>query len=108
MFIGHFPQKGPIISGSFAKKDLQLKASYGSTPPCTYVCVESGCRGEIQPSLHRDTLATHLQHAWNTAATHLQHICNTPATPFLHRDFTGRNSAWSSMAMPMHMPVTHM
>jgi len=28
-FIGHFPQKSPIISGSSAKRDLQLVASYG-------------------------------------------------------------------------------
>ena len=33
--IGHFLQKSPIISGSFAKNDLQLKESYGSLPPCT-------------------------------------------------------------------------
>ena len=26
--IGHFPQKSPIIRGSFAKRDVQLKASY--------------------------------------------------------------------------------
>ena len=33
--IGHSPQKNSVISGSFAEINLQLKASYGSSPPCT-------------------------------------------------------------------------
>jgi len=37
---GHFLQKSPIISSSFAKNDLQLKASYGSYDNlCMCVCV---------------------------------------------------------------------
>jgi len=36
VFIGHFPQKSCVISGSFAINDLQLKALFRSSPPCTH------------------------------------------------------------------------
>jgi len=34
--IGHFPQKSPIISSSFTKRVLHLKASNASSPHCAY------------------------------------------------------------------------
>jgi len=36
IFIGYSQQKSHMISVSFAKNDLQLKAFYGSSPPCTH------------------------------------------------------------------------
>jgi len=34
IFIGHFPRKSLVFSGSFAENDMQFKAFYGCLPPC--------------------------------------------------------------------------
>jgi len=46
IFIGHFSQKRPVISGSFAKNDLQLEASYEFLPPVASIT-------QLQIWLHR-------------------------------------------------------
>ena len=50
IFIGHFPQQNTIICGSFAKNDMQLKASYDSTPPCNICAVFERVMSHIQMS----------------------------------------------------------
>jgi len=37
LFVGHFLQKSPRIRGSFAKKDLKLKACYATWAPCMHI-----------------------------------------------------------------------
>ena len=49
IFIGHFPQKSPRISGSFAKIDFQLEASYASSPP--YMNIQCNLTTEKSPRI---------------------------------------------------------
>ena len=64
IFIGHFLQKSPVISGSFAERDLQLKASSSFSPPCEDVT--KSCR-------------TYEWGVWHTAfcpSDQINHLCS--------------------------------
>jgi len=52
IFTGQFPPNSPIIGGSFAKIYLQLKAPYGSSPPCVTQYESIALVGRV-PKIHR-------------------------------------------------------
>jgi len=87
IFIGHFPQKWPIFSGSFVENDLELRGSCESWPPCitetyhmtgltiewcihyVYACLESPQRD----ALVREGIWCQSSHMWVITLRHVTH-----------------------------------
>jgi len=71
IFISHFLQKCPIIRGSFAETDLQIKASYASSPFCTHRVVKWGVSHKWGMS-HECTMSQEsgMSHEWGMSHMH--------------------------------------
>jgi len=54
IFVRHLSQKSPIISGSFAERDLHLKALYASPPSCSV-------HGTERYGTHEQDLPSHIK-----------------------------------------------
>jgi len=63
IFVGHSPQKSPIISGSFAKNDVQLEASCGSWPPCNDTRKET-LHTQTHKLIHKHTITRTHSHKY--------------------------------------------
>jgi len=75
IFIGDFPRVSPIISCTFAKNDLQLKASYGSSPLCMHtVRVETTASCVWQDS-NQSMFVCHDVYTWSMYMRHLVRMC---------------------------------
>jgi len=77
-FTGHFPQKSSVISGSFAKKDLQLTASYASSPryTCRRIITQHSLVGRSHSAALLQCTATHCN-ALQRTATHCNALQRT-------------------------------
>jgi len=107
-FMGHFLQKSLIIIGSFAERDLQLKASYASSPTCmeeSWLIMDESLHtmGESWHSMTESCRTTHEScHIMNESC----HIMNAPCHTINESCHTMNESChsceWGSQTLEWH------
>ena len=84
IFIGHVPQKSPIISGSFAENKLRLEASCGPSPLCwALLCILALL----------DLSVCHVTHSYVTWHMHVWHDFFACYHPWLLTILIERNTS---------------
>jgi len=71
IFLGRFPEKSPMIRGSFTERDLRVVALYASSPPCSLQPELTEIFIYTVLSLHSRTFSRILAYSLTISHTHL-------------------------------------
>jgi len=104
IIVGHSSQKNTIISGSFAERDLKLKASYASPSPFT-------CEKMHAYVWHDSFWIIHMCDMTHSYVWHISHVCDMthPCVTWLsHVCDKTYSESFTCVTWVKISPVTHM